>query len=739
MGVGGTLSTQAGFKVRGEGTANLYTRGNERSKELPWTRVVFPPEDACVDSPAVRERFRGLYENVESYSQKMKKLVKAARRMQHSGQGFLADLGEFVAQMNHLGERESVGPMEDGTYLEAIQTFATTLDQIRELLDIQTGQVAQVFADPMETMLKTDVVKLRELFKKYEKAKSSFDACSNRWSSLKTRDTAKIEECQMELAVLEKQHQEAAVELAASINRFQAHKSITVLDRFCALMYSQMIYFQKGNDYFHQMDPFLKSTSTHIQEYRTRFRDQSTLTASQLQRRSARPPVLGPQPPSALTIEGYLFKKGKNVMQPWQRRYFCIQNGFFIAYKTGGEKREARPVPVINLLLCTVKIVPDPDRRFCFELVSPIVSYMLQAQSQEEMMAWITVIQNGIQAALDQQQSKRASESPAAGGRQAGNSAMARLQAFNESCRVCAECGDTNPCWASIMLGVTFCIECSGIHRAMGVHISKVRSLTLDDWSDSVLGVLMSIGNSISNQVFEGAYHPPEDPSTAPDYPIKPAPRADRATRERFILAKYKDKMFVQRNEEPNLNAQLWNALKFADIRKICQLVAQGADLSARNPENGQYPMHIAVERGNVILTEYLFQNSAKINVQDLTMATPLHYATQFTNIRMCAWLFERGADLTLKNAAGQTPADLAVSLQAADAVTLLRLASLQIDEEKDAQMGSKTVSSLSQALGSLLGKVSTAEEDALVLRASQTPFLHGVPIRKVTIGSRQH
>lgn len=660
--------------------------------------------------------------------------------MQHSGHGFMVDLGEFVTQMNHLGERESMGPMEEGTYLEAIQTFATALDHIRELLEIQTNQVAQVFSDPMEAMLKTDVVRLRELFKKYEKAKSSFDACSNRWSSLKSKDTTKIEECQAELAILEKQHQEAAVELAASINRFQAHKSITVLDRFCALMYSQMIYFQKGNDHFHQLDPFLKGTSTHIQEYRTKFRDQSTMTASQLQRRSVRPPVLGPQPPSALTIEGYLFKKGKNVMQPWQRRYFCIQNGFFIAYKTGGEKREARPVPVINLLLCTVKIVPDPDRRFCFELVSPIVSYMLQAQSQEEMMAWITVIQNGIQAALDQQQSKRSSESPAVG-RQTGNSAMSRLQGFNESCKVCAECGDTNPCWASIMLGVTFCIECSGIHRAMGVHISKVRSLTLDDWSDSVLGVLMAIGNSTSNLVFEGTYRAPEDPAATPEYPIKPTPRSDRGTRERFILAKYKDKMFVQRNEDPNLNSQMWTALKFGDIRKICQLLAQGADLSARNPENGQYPMHIAVERGNVVLTEYLFQNSAKLNVQDLSMATPLHIATQNSNVRMCAWLFERGADLTLKNAAGQTPADLAVALQAADAVTLLRLASLQIDEEKDSHMGSKTVSSLSQALGSLLGKVTSAEEDALVLRASQTlPFLHGIPIRKVTIGgTRAH
>lgn len=40
----------------------------------------------------------------------------------------------------------------------------------------------------------------------------------------------------------------------------------------------------------------------------------------------------------------------------------------------------------------------------------------------------------------------------------------------------------TDPEWASINLGVLMCIECSGIHRNLGSHISKVRSLDLDEW-----------------------------------------------------------------------------------------------------------------------------------------------------------------------------------------------------------------------------------------------------------------
>ena len=45
------------------------------------------------------------------------------------------------------------------------------------------------------------------------------------------------------------------------------------------------------------------------------------------------------------------------------------------------------------------------------------------------------------------------------------------------------------PDWASINLGILVCIECSGIHRSLGVHVSKVRSLTLDKWEEQTVKV----------------------------------------------------------------------------------------------------------------------------------------------------------------------------------------------------------------------------------------------------------
>ena len=49
------------------------------------------------------------------------------------------------------------------------------------------------------------------------------------------------------------------------------------------------------------------------------------------------------------------------------------------------------------------------------------------------------------------------------------------------------------------------CIECSGIHRNLGTHLSRVRSLDLDDWPIELIKVMSSIGNELANSVWEGA------------------------------------------------------------------------------------------------------------------------------------------------------------------------------------------------------------------------------------------
>lgn len=60
-----------------------------------------------------------------------------------------------------------------------------------------------------------------------------------------------------------------------------------------------------------------------------------------------------------------------------------------------------------------------------------------------------------------------------------------------------------DPQWASTNFGTLLCIECSGIHRSLGVHVSKVKSLQLDKWEPESIEVMLKLGNIKTNKIYE--------------------------------------------------------------------------------------------------------------------------------------------------------------------------------------------------------------------------------------------
>ncbi|GMI83290.1 hypothetical protein like AT3G07940 [Hibiscus trionum] len=107
---------------------------------------------------------------------------------------------------------------------------------------------------------------------------------------------------------------------------------------------------------------------------------------------------------------------------------------------------------------------------------------------------------------------------------------------------VCADCGSPDPKWVSLSIGVFICIKCSGVHRSLGSHISKVLSVKLDEWTDDQVDSLENLGgNNVVNNKYE---------AFLPDNLKKPRPDSSIEERSDFIRRKYEMQQFLECNEQ---------------------------------------------------------------------------------------------------------------------------------------------------------------------------------------------
>ena len=105
--------------------------------------------------------------------------------------------------------------------------------------------------------------------------------------------------------------------------------------------------------------------------------------------------------------------------------------------------------------------------------------------------------------------------------------------------QLCADCPSRQPRWASVNLGIFICTNCSGIHRSLGVHISFVRSTTLDTWKEKQVVDMETMGNDRANAYWEASLPPGAKP-TSSALPVV----------EKYIRAKYDRKMYADSSRD---------------------------------------------------------------------------------------------------------------------------------------------------------------------------------------------
>ena len=158
------------------------------------------------------------------------------------------------------------------------------------------------------------------------------------------------------------------------------------------------------------------------------------------------------------------------------------------------------------------------------QILSPKSEHFIQTLTQEAAKSWLEAINHGIHDTLGS-----SSQQPTV------PDAHLRILAVPGN-SMCVDCLSKNVEWASINMGTALCIRCSGVHRSLGVHVSKIKSLQLDMWSIATVEFMESVGNTKANLVYEAKLK-----ESSVERPPADASKEERAA---FIKKKYIDKAF---------------------------------------------------------------------------------------------------------------------------------------------------------------------------------------------------
>ncbi|XP_038377666.1 arf-GAP with coiled-coil, ANK repeat and PH domain-containing protein 3 isoform X4 [Canis lupus familiaris] len=489
---------------------------------------------------------------------KLDKLVKLCSSMIEAGKAYVTTNRLFVSGVRDLSQQ----CQGDSVISECLQRFGDSLQEMVNYHMILFDQAQRSVRQQLHNFVKEDVRKFKETKKQFDKVREDMELSLVRNAQAPRHRPHEVEEATGALTLTRKCFRHLALDYVLQINVLQAKKKFEILDSMLSFMHAQYSFFQQGYSLLHQLDPYMKKLAAELDQLvidsAVEKRDMERKHAA-IQQRTLLQDFSYDEPkvefdvdaPSGVVMEGYLFKRASNAFKTWNRRWFSIQNSQLVYQK---KLKDVLTVVVDDLRLCSVKPCEDIERRFCFEVVSPTKSCMLQADSEKLRQAWVQAVQASIASAyrespdscyserLDRTASPSTSSIDSATDSRErsvkGESVLQRVQNVAGNSQ-CGDCGQLDPRWASINLGVLLCIECSGIHRSLGVHCSKVRSLTLDSWEPELLKLMCELGNSTMNQIYEAQC---EGPGSK-----KPTASSPRQDKEAWIKDKYVEKKFLRK------------------------------------------------------------------------------------------------------------------------------------------------------------------------------------------------
>uniref|UniRef100_A0A8C1WBS5 Arf-GAP with coiled-coil, ANK repeat and PH domain-containing protein n=1 Tax=Cyprinus carpio TaxID=7962 RepID=A0A8C1WBS5_CYPCA len=497
-------------------------------------------------------------------------MVEAGQNYTSCNQLFLSGLAEFTAYHK-----------SDGVIVNCLRQFNQGLQEMIQFQTMLFDQTQRAITQQLTNLLSQFLPQIRDTRREFVRIGEDLEAAVVKNAQVSRHKPADAERATHLLLATRKCYQHFALDYCLQLNNFKVQQKLDILNSVFSYFHAQNTFFHQGFDLLRDLEPMMKTMASQLSQ-----------------------------------LSSDCSAKRKDL----ENTHLLVQ------------QREPPVVLFDDLRLCAVKSLDVIDRRFCFELLSVQKCCVLQADSEELKVAWINAVQGCINIAYrdqvtEQNTQVKENSAPAAIPDPPPHPPALGVALRGNGNQRCCDCGEAEPRWASVNLGITMCIECSGIHRSLGVHLSKVRSLTLDSWEPEQLKLLCVLGNEVINGIYE------RKPADGLQKPSADSPRQDK---EQWIRFKYVEKRFVTRDPdgpdagELKLQAggRLYKASLSGDLVAMATALAEGAEVNWSNPEQeGRTALIGSAIGGSLSACEFLLQNGANVNHRDQHGQGALHAA----------------------------------------------------------------------------------------------------------------
>ncbi|RWS08892.1 arf-GAP with SH3 domain: ANK repeat and PH domain-containing protein 2-like protein [Dinothrombium tinctorium] len=637
---------------------------------------------------------------------KMKKAVKAI----YNGGNSHVDNEVYLAKaLERLGANAMTKDQEPDIGAAFIK-FSIVTKELSALMKTLMQSLNNIIMFPLDNILKGDLKGVKgDLKKPFDKAWRDYETKIVKIEKEKKQQAKEVGLIRTEISPAEiaeemdkerKMYQLQMCEYLIKVNEIKTKKGVELLQHLVDYYHAQTSYFQDGLKTIEHFNGYISELSVKLQqikqkqdeerkkliELRTLLRSSTSIMeycAKESSVNSNSVPNSEKKDKGGYSLHqlqgnkhygyskvGYLSKKseGKMKVKVWQKRKCEVKDGFLYIYHSDESKVPTK----VNLLTCQVKTIPDEKR--AFDLISYNRTYHFQSEDENEADAWISVLINSKEGALKKEFDSNHSTLNASS---IGDKGL-RKESSNENqslCELrqsiisqiqklpgndkCVDCSSKDPTWLSTNFGVLTCIECSGVHRDLGVHISRIQSLTLDNIGTSQLLLARVMSNNGFNDIMEATLSQNQ----------KLTPTSTMEQRFELIRAKYVDKKFAIRSCSGDINdlkSDLEHAVVSRHLYHLVQVFAEGADLTWILPgfaANGETSLHVAVaqeDNTTLHIVDFLVQNSSDIDKQTKKGNTALHICVEHNKSECMKLLLRSGANVQIENLNGKTPLDLA-------------------------------------------------------------------------------